>query len=127
MDDNESLKKFREHIENIHLVCHKTVNRAIDTMTENSDEFELLSKFTKELIIMERLCEYLSSSICNSNKLSKYAYKEYVYKCEELKKINKKMVNTFEKDLYEYLRCDQLLELLKVKKKKKTKKRYSRK
>ena len=128
MEDSKKLIKFCEHIEKIHLFCHKTVNRAVNTIAKYPDSFELLTKFTKELIVLEKLCEYLSNLCYNSGKISKYAYKEYTYKCDEINKICKEMINLFhkEKDVCEYLRCFELESLLGVKKrKKKTKKRYS--
>ena len=128
MDDRKKLVKFSEHIEQIHLFCHKTINRAVNTIATYPDSFELLTKFTKELIVLEKLCVYLSNLCYNSGKISKYAYKEYTYKCDEINKICKEMISVFdkEKNVCEYLKCFELESLLSVKKKKKkTKKKYS--
>ena len=122
--NDKQLYKFRENCTECQLCCHKTLNRAVDVLSVQKEHTEHLAKYIKEIVVMEKLCEYLCNLVCNSEKVSVYALKEYNYKCEELVNICDQLKLILDKETFKYIRCDTITKLCKKQKKsKKTKKK----
>ena len=122
--DVKQLNKLREHCTECQICCHKTLNRAVDVLSVQKVQAEHLARYVKELVVMEKLCEYICNLVCNSEKVSGYALKEYNYKCEELANICDKLKLFLDRETFKYIRCDTIMKLCKKQKKsKKTKKK----
>ena len=97
-----NLVKLREHCTELQIMCHK-----------HPDHGDHLNKYAKLCIVMERLCEYISSSCCNQDKVSKHIICERKEKCIELCAICDKLCDVLPKDVIKYIRCKETSKLSK--------------
>ena len=104
---NTNLRKIREECSKMRDVCHKNLNRVLDTMVDESDKMtcQHLCKFAKCCVVMERLCECIESCCCNIENVSTSLKSEYKSRCKEIKSCCEKLLNCLPKSKSDYLRC----------------------
>ena len=108
-----NLVKLREHCTELQIMCHKNINRILEMMVKHPDHGDHLNKYAKLCIVMEKLCEYISSSCCNQDKVSKHIICERKEKCIDLCAICDKLCEVLPKDVIKYIRCKETSKLSK--------------
>ena len=106
-----NLYSLREECTEISLSCHKNVNRIIELMSKDTKNAKLLGEYTKACIVLEKLCEYISSCCCNADNVSRHIMSEYSHRCSHMSNLCKKIKQYLTKDDAEYIRCDKMVKL----------------
>lgn len=107
--NQKKIYELKETMIKYEKMCCKNINRIIEVMGKDSDNCSLLGKYCKLHIVMEKLCSYIGSCICNEDSVSKTMLSELKKKC-------KKMIllcNNVEKSVkkVKYIRCKEIKSL----------------
>ena len=108
-----NLVKLREHSTELQNMCHMNVNHVLEMMVKHSEHSEHLNEYAKLCLVIERLCEYIKTSICNHDSVSKHILNEKKEKCDELCAICAKLCEVLPKDVVKYIRCKETSKLSK--------------
>ena len=74
---------------------------------------EHLNQYAKLCSVIERLCEYIKSCICNHEGVSKHIMIDRKEKCDELCAICDKLCEVLPKDVVKYIGCKETSKLSK--------------
>ena len=125
MITGKSLYKLNTHCTNLGGMCHKNINRILDSIKEHPHCAGELAKFTKCCIILEKLCECICTCCCNADCVGTGLMSEFKGRCKIITHCCNDLKNKLPKEKCKYLRCDTFLNM--CKNKQATRKRSSKK
>ena len=108
-----NLIKLREHSTQLEIMCHENLNRVLEMMVKHPSHGEDLNKYAKLCLVLESLCDYIRTCICNQDKVSKHIMNEKKEKCDDLCAICDKLCEVLPKDVIKYIRCKETSKLSK--------------
>ena len=80
-------------------------------MTKYPNNSKLLGQYTKLNILLEKLCEYISSCCCNADHVSKYIINEYASQCKQMVQLCIHIKQYLNRDDADYIRCDNMIKI----------------
>tara|TARA_B110000285_G_scaffold219093_1_gene269314 strand:+ start:243 stop:629 length:387 start_codon:yes stop_codon:yes gene_type:complete len=107
MDDIYACKKMAKELGDN---CHNTKNRIIEKMAEaNKGDCKKMGNYLQSLMVIESLCSYICVCCCENESLSPSIISELKNKCKGLMKLSEKLINSMDKDVCEYIRCNEMM------------------
>ena len=96
--------------------CHNTKNRVVEKMVhyECTEKRQMLGKYLKCLMTIEKLCEYICTCCCEMENLTSSIISELKQRCKTLMMCCEKLMKHLEKECYEYINCGKMLKFCKM-------------
>ena len=90
--------------------CHNTKNRIIEKMTEaNKRDCKKLGNYLQSLMVIESLSSYICVCCCEHETLSPSIISELKNKCKGLVKLSTALIESMNKDICNYIRCNEMI------------------
>tara|TARA_Y100000817_G_scaffold28032_1_gene19763 strand:+ start:5897 stop:6277 length:381 start_codon:yes stop_codon:yes gene_type:complete len=90
--------------------CHNTKNRIIEKMTEaNKRDCKKLGNYLQSLMVIESLSSYICVCCCEHETLSPSIISELKNKCKGLVKLSTALIESMNKDICNYIQCNEMI------------------
>jgi len=111
MISKQELYTFSKECSELQHSCYKNVNRILEKMTQYPECCSDLELYTKQCLVMSKLCDYLCNCCCNAECISSHSLKELKSKCKNIKKSCNMISKKLPKECSVYIRCDSIPKL----------------